>query len=83
LFEAFSNQPGLVLFNGTINMSLDLENPLIVNDIGTRLRWNQTPCIILEKSLLFLIHRSTAMRNTHGSVKMSRFDNGSASTCAK
>ena len=53
LFEAFSKQASLVLFNGTIIMFLNFETTLGVNDINTQLRRNQTP------SVIFLEERGT------------------------
>jgi hypothetical protein len=56
LFESFSNQPSLVYFNRAIGMFLDFENTHGINDTDASLGRNQTSCLILEKSLIFLFH---------------------------
>jgi hypothetical protein len=72
LFESLGNQARFVALNRPVRVTLDLKDPLRVNDIDTRTRRNQPPGLIAKEGLILSLHRLTPVRYAHSIMMRSR-----------
>jgi hypothetical protein len=71
LFESLGNQTRFVALR-PVRVTLDLKDPLRVNDIDTRTRRNQPPGLIAKEGLILSLHRLTPVRYAHSIMMRSR-----------
>jgi hypothetical protein len=73
LLKPLGNQSSFVVINGPIGFTFGLIDPFTVNQITASLRWNQSPCLVVNECLIFILHSRLPMRGGHGFLQGIRF----------
>lgn len=76
LMKAFGNETSLVAFNSAISLSFKFEYPFTSHNISRSKGRDKGPCLILEKSIKFLMHSSTPFWAFTGSSETGGFNHG-------